>query len=173
MAKKKDLIKQEKQRKKELKDSLEFEQSTKSTIITLIVVVVVFVLFYFITDIILNKSRKLNYVEPKEKEVNIQYQELLYTQVFDKAGEYYVLFYDFKGPDASYYNQIVTDNTKKIYTVDLGNPFNKEIVSKETNKNARQSKDLRVKEATLMKIRDGRNVFYFEGSLLYIKDNIK
>lgn len=173
MAKKKEILKQEKKRKKELRESIEMEQSTKSTVITLLVVVVVFLLFYFLTDLILNKARKLNYKEPEIKEAKIQYQEILYSQVFDQLGEYYVLFYDFNGSDAPFYNQIVKDDSKKIYTVDLGNFFNKEIVSDKTNKNAQQSKDLRVKEATLMKINNGKNVFYFEGSLLYIQDNIK
>lgn len=173
MAKKKELLKEEKKRKQELKSSIEFEQSTKSTIITLVVVVVIFILFYFLTSIILEKSRKLNYKKPEVKEVNINYQELLYSQVFDQLGEYYVLFYDFKGNDAPYYNQLIKDESKKIYTVDLGNFFNKSIVSEQTNKNAQRSKDLKVKEATLMKINNGKNVFYFEGSLLYIADNIK
>ena len=173
MAKKKELLKQEKKRKKELVDSIEFDQSTKSTIITLVVVVVIFILFYFLTDFILTKSRKLKYKAPEVKEAQIGYQELLYSQVFNQLGEYYVLFYDFKGNDAPYYNEIVKDKTKKIYTVDLGNFFNKEIVSDKTNKNVQQPKDLKVKEATLMKVNNGKNVFYFEGSLLYIKDNLK
>lgn len=173
MVKKKEILKQEKQRKQELKSSIEFEQSTKNTIITLLIVVAIFILFYFLTDLILTKSRKLNYKKPEVKEATIQYQELLYSQVFDQLGEYYVLFYDFKGNDAPFYNQIIKDERHKIYTVDLGSPFNKEIVSKTTNKNAQQSKDLKVKEATLMKINNGKNVFYFEGSLLYIQDNIK
>lgn len=173
MAKKKELKKEEEKRKKELKSSIEFEQSTKSTIITLVIVVVVFVLFYFLTDFILEKSRKLNYKEPKKEEAVIQYKELLYSQVFKQLGEYYVLFYDFKGEDAPYYNEIVKDETKKIYTVDLGNAFNKAIVSETTNKNAQRYLDLKVKDATLIKINNGKNVFYFEGSLLYIKENIK
>lgn len=174
MAKKKQIKKEEEKRKKELKQTLDFDQSIKSTIITLVIVVVVFILLYFVTDYILNKSRKLNYKEPTASNVEIQYTEILTSQVFkQKDIEYYVLFYDFKGNHKSYYDQIVTDTTKKIYTINIGSPFNKGIVSEETNKSVQRYEDLKVKEATLIKINNGKNVFYFEGSLLYIKDNIK
>lgn len=173
MAKKKEMKKLEEKRKKELKSTVEFEQSTKNTVITLLIVVVVFVLFYFLTDFILEKSRKLNYKEKEKVEAKIQYKEILYSQVFNQPGEYYVLFYDFNAEDAAYYNEISNDTTKKIYTVDLGNEFNKPIVSDVTNTNVQRYEDLKVKEATLLKINNGKNVFYFEGSLLYIKDNMK
>jgi hypothetical protein len=174
MAKKKQIKKEEEKRKKELRQTLDSDQSVKNTIITLVIVVIVFVLFYFITDFILNKSRKLNYKEPTASTVEIQYSEILASQVFkQKETEYYVLFYDFKGNHKSYYDQIATDTTKKIYKVNIGSPFNKGIVSEKTNKSVQRYEDLKVKEATLIKINNGKNVFYFEGSLLYIKDNIK
>ncbi len=174
MKKKKEIKKEEDRRKKELRESVEIEQSTKKTILTLLLVVAIFIMFYYITDLILNKSRKLNYKEPENKEAVIQYKELLANQVFkQKDIEYFVIFYDFKGNHAEYYNEIAKDTTKKIYTVDLSNPFNKYIVSEETNKFAQKAEDLKVKEATLIKIKNGKNVFYFEGSLLYIKENMK
>lgn len=174
MKKKKQIKKEEDKRKKELRQSIEVEQSTKGTILTLLVVAVVFVLFYFATELILEKSRKLNYKKPEIKEATIQYEEILSNQVFkQKESEYYVLFYDFNGNHADYYNQIAKDETKKIYTVDLGNLFNKDIVSEETNDKVQKAEDLKVKEATLLKVKNGKNVFYFEGSLLYIKENIK
>jgi hypothetical protein len=174
MAKKKQIKKEEEKRKKELRQIIDDDQSVRNTIITLVIVVVVFILFYFVTDYILNRSRKLNYKEPVASKVEIQYSEILASQVFkQKDIEYYVLFYDFEGNHKSYYNQIVADETKKIYKVNIGDPFNKNIVSEETNKNVQRYEDLKVKEATLIKINNGKNVFYFEGSLLYIKDNIK
>ena len=174
MKTKKQLKKEEDKRKKELKKSLEYNQSIINTIITLVIVVVIFVGFYLLTDYILNKSRKLNYKEPEEKEATIQYKEILASQVFDQNDEeYYVLFYNFDGNDAAYYNQIVSTTELKLYTVNINNPFNKNIVSEKTNKNAQNFNDLRVKEATIIKINNGKNVFYFEGNLLYIKENLK
>ncbi len=174
MKKKKQLKKEEEKRKKELRQSVEVEQSVKKTILTLIIVILIFVLFYFITNIILEKSRKLNYKEPTKEEATIQYKDILASQVFkQKDSEYYVLFYDYSGSHAEYYNEIVNDETKKIYTVDLGNFFNKNIISEETNNNVQKHEDLKVKEATLIKIKDGKNIFYYEGSLLHIKEQIK
>lgn len=172
--KRKEIKKEEERKKRELRESVEIEQSTKKTILTLVLVVIVFLMFYYLTDFILNKSRKLNYKEPETVEATIQYKEILANQVFkQKDVEYFVIFYDFKGSHAEYYKQIASDETKKIYTVDLGNPFNKYIVSEETNKSVQKYEDLKVKEATLIKVRNGKNIFYFEGTLLYIKENMK
>ncbi len=174
MKTKKQIKKEEDKRKKDLRKSLEYNQSIKNTIITLVIVVLFFVGFYLLTNYILNKSRKLNYKEPENKEATIQYKEILASQVFKQNDEeYYVLFYDFDGNDAAYYNQIVSTTELKLYTVNINNPFNKKILSKTTNKDAQRFEDLKVKEATLIKINKGKNIYYFEGNLLYIKENLK
>ncbi len=122
----------------------------------------------------MNKSRKLNYKEPEKIEATIQYKEILSSQVFkQKENEYYVLFYDFEGNDAAYYNEIPKNSKKTVYTINMRDPFNKGIESDNANKNVQRFEDLKVKEATLIKIQNGKNVFYYEGKLLYIKDNIK
>ncbi len=156
----------------------EYTQSTKSIIITLVVVVVVFLLFYFITVMINNSNRKLNTKEPTEEEVSIQYYEILGDDTFVMSPhEYYVLFYDFEGPEAVYYdylfNQYAGVENQYIYKVDLSKGFNKKFIAEdETNKKAKKAGDLKVKEATLIKIRKGKNVDYIEGSSQVIANEL-
>lgn len=159
--------KQRRSSKQKVED--EYTQSTKSIIITLLVVLGVFLLFYLITVLINNNNRKLNTKEPEEVETEIQYFEILGDSTFTMSPEeYYVLFYDFDGPEAVYYdylfNQYAGIENQYIYKVDLGNGFNKKFVSEETNKKAKKAGDLKVKDATLIKIRKGKNVEYVEGS---------
>lgn len=147
----------------------EYSQSTKSMLITLGVVLVVFGLFYLMTVVINNKNRKLNIKDPVLEEATIQYSEILGDDTFVMGqNEYYVLFYDFDSPEAAYYdylfNQYANGEDQYIYKVDLGSGFNKKYVSEETNKKAKKAGDLKVKEATLIKIKKGKNVEYTEGS---------
>lgn len=148
----------------------EYTQSTKTIIITLVVVLVVFLLFYLITVLINNNERKLNTKEPEKVEAEIGYVEILGDDTFTMIpDEYYVLFYDFEGPEAVYYDYLVNQYLQKeneyIYKVDLGNGFNKKFVSEDkTNKKAKKAGDLKVKDGTLIKIRKGKNVEYIEGT---------
>jgi len=147
----------------------EYSQSTKSIIITLVVVLGVFLIFYLMTVLINNNDRRLNTKEPEEVETEIGYTEILGDDTFTMSpNEYYVLFYDFEGPEAVYYdylfNQYLGVENQYIYKVDLNKGFNKKFVSDKTNKKAKKASDLKVKDATLIKIIDGKNVEYIDGS---------
>ena len=155
----------------------EYTQSTKSIIITLVVVLVVFALFYVLTLFINDSSRKLNTKEPEVKEPEIGYLEILGDNTFTMSPhEYYVLFYDFEGPEAVYYDYLVDKYVAKenqyIYKVDLGNGFNTKFIAEKTNKKAKKAGDLKVKDATLIKIRKGKNVEYLEGSSQVIAEKL-
>ena len=155
----------------------EYTQSTKSIIITLVVVLVVFALFYVLTLFINDSSRKLNTKEPEAVEPEIQYLEILGDSTFKMSpNEYYVLFYDFEGPEAVYYDYLVDKYAAKenqyIYKVDLGNGFNTKFIAEKTNKKAKKAGDLKVKDATLIKIRKGKNVEYLEGSSQVIAEKL-
>ena len=157
-------------RKMKQKQVDEYTQSTKSVIITLSVVLGVFLIFYLITVLVNNNDRKLNTKETEEVETEIGYVEILGDSTFTMTpDEYYVLFYDFEGPEAVYYDYLVNQYSAKenqyIYKVDLGNGFNKKFVAEDkTNKKAKKAGDLKVKDATLIKIEKGKNVDYVEGS---------
>lgn len=173
MVKKKELKKREIERKRALKEELEFDNPAKGIIPTIIVVTIVFIAFYFITNLILKNMNKFNYVN-SSKEVVIQYNEILAGSTFNmKDSEYYVLFYNFDGEYASYYDLIVSSSDKKIYKVNLSNGFNKPYVSENTNKKVSKASDLKVKDCTLIKIKNGKNVLYFEGQYEEIKDKLK
>lgn len=157
-------------RKMKQKQADEYTQSTKSIIITLFVVLGIFLLFYLLTLFINNKDRKLNTKEPEKVETAIKYDEILGDNTFVMSPhEYYVLFYDFEGPEAVYYdylfNQYAGIENQYIYRVDLNKGFNKKFISNDkTNKKAKKASDLKIKDATLIKIREGKNVEYIEGS---------
>lgn len=174
MASKKIVKRKEKERINELKNSLEYVQTTSSIIFNVGCVIGVFIVFYIITTLITNSSKGLNEKVAENVPAEIQYEEILAGETFNKSEtEYYVLFFDFDGEQASYYNTIISTSSKTIYKVDLGNTFNKQYASEETNKNAQTASELKVKEATLIQIKNNRNVSYTEGKLLEIKTNIK
>ena len=157
-------------RKMKQKQEDEYVQSTKSIIITLFVVLVVFLVFYLITVLINNNERRLNTKEKEESEVSIQYIEILGDDTFTMSPEeYYVLFYDSEGPEAVYYDYLVSQysslENRYIYKVDLNKGFNKKFITEDkSNKKAKKAGDLKVKDATLIRINDGKNVEYIEGS---------
>jgi len=152
----------------------EYTTSIKTTLIVLGVVVLVFLLFYFITLAINDKNRKLNTKEEEKNPAEIQYSEILGDDTFVMTpDEYYVLFYDFDSPNAVYYdylcNQYSSVKGQYIYKVDLGNGFNKKfIATNKTKKKAKKAGDLKVKEATLLKVVKGKNKGYIEGTTLEI-----
>lgn len=167
--------KQRRMQKKKVED--EYTQSTKSIIITLVVVLVVFALFYVLTLFINDSTRKLNTKEPEVKEPEIQYLEILGDSTFKMSPhEYYVLFYDFEGPEAVYFDYMVSKyagvENQYIYKVDLGKGFNTKFIAEKTNKKAKKAGDLKVKDATLIKIRKGKNVEYTEGSSQVIAEKL-
>ncbi len=156
----------------------DFTQSTKSTIITISVVLVIILLFYLLTVAINNKNRKLKTTEKEKTEATIQYKEILAESTFVMfPHEYYVMFYDFDGPEAVYLDYLVdtyaSQENKYIYKVDLGNKFNQKFVSEETNKNASKASELKVKDVTLIKIQEGKNVSYVEGNAQVMGNSLK
>lgn len=156
----------------------EYTQNVKSIIITLVVVLAVFGLFYLVTVLVSNNKRKLNTTKPAVTEAVIQYNEILAESTFVMTPEeYYVLFYDFDGPNAVYYDYTFSkysgEKGNYIYKVDLGSGFNSSIVSDKTNSKASKAGELKVKDATLIKISKGKNVKYIEGDLLTISAELK
>ena len=169
-----------KQRRKMKQKSTEYEYTTsiKNTLIVLGVVVLIFLLFYFITVAINEKTRKLNTKEEEKIPAEIQYYEILGDDTFKMTPEeYYVLFYDFDSPNSVYYDylfdQYAAVEGQYIYKVNLGNGFNKKFIATEdTNKKAKKAGDLKVKEATLIKIVKGKNKKYIEGSTQEISTEV-
>ncbi|HOO68139.1 MAG TPA: hypothetical protein PLC53_02090 [Bacilli bacterium] len=170
-----------KQRRKNKNNSYyneDYFQSKKKIIITLAVVLFIFGMFYLVTTLVNNSKRALNTTEPEETEVTIQYEEILGDFTFVMPpDEYYVLFYDFNGPSATYYSYIVLNyadiDGNYIYKVDLSNGFNTKFISDTPNSDAQEAGKLQVVDATLIKIKNGKNVSYTEVNIQTIANALE
>ena len=161
---------------KQVKDE-EYTQSMKSMIITLGVVLGVFLIFYLLTVAIGNKNRGLNTKEPEKEEAKIQYYEILGDSTFVmKPEEYYVMFYDFDDPEASYLDFLFTQyagvEDHYMYKVDLGKKFNAKYISDKSNSKATKASELKIKGTTLIKIKNGKIVEYTEGAAQVIANKL-
>lgn len=164
-------------RKNKEKYNDEYTENTKGTLITLGIVILVCGLFYLITVLISNSNKGLDTKEPSKETASIQYYEILGNDTFVMSSdEYYVLFYDFDDPSSVYYeylfNQYGGVEGQYIYKVDLGKKFNTKFISDETNSNAQKASELKVKNATLIKIKNGKNVSYIEGDSQVIANEL-
>ena len=139
---------------------------SKKMIIILVSVVAVLGLFYFIAGIITG-SIDLNKNEPAE----IQYSEILAGSTFKQEDEeYVVLYYNFTKEDASEYTDLVStytssDNSVSIYTVDLSRKFNSSYIRNDeevANTNPKAAKELKIKDPTLIRIKDKQVIKYIE-----------
>lgn len=132
-------------------DTAEISKAIKITIGVLIFFLVVYLLTGILTgDIKLKKD--------KEKTTTIQYTEILAEMTFkQKESEYYVLYYDFDNEnDTTLLEAIDSTLSEKLttYKVDLSKKFNSSYVSDSVNKKATTSSELKIKNPTLIKIKD-------------------
>ncbi len=112
--------------------------------------------------IILKNKLSENNVE--ETEVEIQYEEILAGQTFNRNNsEYYVIYATSDSPFYEIYKNYMMTSDKKIYIVDLNNQLNNKYISDEVNTQAQAVNELKVKDNTLIKIVDGKNTECVEG----------
>lgn len=130
----------------------------------IVIVIAIFAIMYLITILILKNSSS-DYKE-RDIETSIQYSEILAGTSFQKKDkEYLVLFYD-SDKDAKYMDDVsnyqAKDNHLPIYYVDLNNKMNKSVVSEESNKDAKNASELKVKSPTLIKFVDNEISEYID-----------
>ena len=107
----------------------------------------------------------------EEKEVEIQNDVILAGTTFNRSEQdYYVLFYDFDGVNNKECSTIFTiyKNNKydgiKMFTVDLGDKMNsKVVVTDRTLVNTNDAASLKVMDATLVKVSNGKVVETYAG----------
>ncbi len=140
----------------------------------LILVLVLFGFIYFLT-MILTGEFKFGGEKKPSSEVNIQYTEILGGEIFNmKEDSYYVMFYDYSSDDANLFATIISQYNKKstsikLYQVNMGSPLNQRYVDLENSSlYIDHASKLKVKDATLLKIENGKVVNALEG-----KDAIK
>ena len=64
------------------------------------------------------------------------------------------------------YILIEDEDVLPIFIVDLSNKFNEDIIvskDEETNPNAQKYAELKVSNPTLIRVKDGKNIKYYEG----------
>lgn len=141
-----------------------------SKIIKIIAAIVVcFAIVYFATSYITGR------MSGKEEtgEVEIQKEEILISETFEKADkEYMVVYYDYEDDvNADLYAMLIQNyNNKKkdipIYKVDLGtNLSNNYVAQAEEKSNTKPTalSNLKIKGATVIRIKDKKVVKYVEG----------
>lgn len=134
------------------------------------IVVLALVSFYFIFAIY-NGEISFGKKDDEEEEVTIQNIKILAGSTFNRIdSEYYVLFYDFEGNNAlnclaiyNLYNQ--KEEHLKMYVVDLNNAFNKTYVVDSIDLvNVNSASELKVMDASLIKVKDGKAEFVISGN---------
>ena len=131
------------------------------------------VLSYLMSVALTNRQFEREREERKRLRENpishIQYDEILAGSIFNAGSkDYYVLIYDFDGVDNDWADIIVrfyrnSEDSKPLYTVNLGNHFNQHVIGDTSNSNARNASELSITGTTLINIKDGRIIYYIEG----------
>lgn len=130
------------------------------------VLVVIFVIFYGITLLVTKKDE--NYT-PEKEEVEIQYQEILASQILNQSSDSYYVMITFEEdaylPLYDNYFDIYAqkESTIKKYNVNINNGFNINYISDVSNLETNIVHELKFKHSTLLKIKNQAIVSYFEG----------
>lgn len=170
MNNRKQILKNMKKNKKE-KNKVEDENYINRFITYLFIFLLLLIVGYLFIGIFVNKtiSFKKNKDKEEKEEVQIDNSTILAGEIFDqKEEEYYVLVYNpsdeqsiIKPWKGLYEGK--TDSLK-VYVVDSTEKLNGNfIVDKDSNKNASSYEDLKIKEPTLIKIRNNSISEYTEG----------
>ena len=159
----KQVLKNMKKNKKNAK-VIEEDNLVSRFIFTIGIVLVVLIAGYlfigtFVTKTLFNKTKE------EKQEVTIDNNTILAGQIFDqKDAEYYVLIYDVDDEKSSLGKWKGLKSSDKIYVVDSGEKLNnKFIVEKDSNKNPTGYSDLKIKNPTLIKVKDKKVIEYTEG----------
>ena len=136
-------------------------------------VLLFFAMFYLGYAIV---SGELTFGKKAKEETVIQDNEILAGTTFKRdRDEYMVLFFDMENRNEMMYGTIYENynGNIKLYISDTSMAVNAPYVAKEesSNKNPKTAKDLKIKGATLIKIKNGTVEKYLEG-LTEIKEYI-
>ena len=170
----------EARKNKKIGDDFIPEKTTKSEVNRLIgisfVVILIFVILYFVIGIFITKEIKLPRSEKQEQSnITIDPTNIIAKSTFNQKEEiYYVYFYDFKNEDKTIADIIKNKLVdSKIYKVDTADIVNKNfVVENDSNKNAKNIDELKVKENTIIKITNNQVEGYYEG-IEEIENNLK
>lgn len=128
----------------------------KKLIFIIAIVAVISIAFYLIAVVVSNKKNQLKYKEINEK-AQIEYDEILGSDIFTRGGEYYVLVLKKDNDFEALFKNYITAYKKKenhlmVYQVNLGNVFNRRYLGEE---NHLEPENFMVNDNVLLKIKDG------------------
>ena len=132
----------------------------------------VVVLIVFGATILMNKLGVFDegYTKPERGEIIISYEDATVGTIFNRPDtEYYVVFDDFTENPNQYLTSILfrysnEEETLPIYKVDISNGFNTKYAGEQGNPSAQKVEDIKINGVTLIKIVNGKNVKYIEGT---------
>lgn len=132
----------------------------------------VVVLIVFGATILMNKLGVFDegYTKPERGEIIISYEDATVGTIFNRPdAEYYVIFDDFTENPNQYLTSILfrysnEEETLPIYKVDMSNGFNTKYAGEQGNPSAQKVEDIKINGVTLIKIVNGKNVKYIEGT---------
>lgn len=135
-------------------------------LIVLSVIIVLVLGFYFISKFfILDQNLFENTYIPG----TVNSERIVVGTLFNRPEkEYYVIAYDEDAKDAVYYSSLSAsykgEKALKVYHLDLGNVLNKSYYIKEgeSNKKATKPSEIKLKDLTLIKIKEGKIEKYLE-----------
>ena len=140
--------------------------------IKIAIVVAIVVALVFGATMLMNKLGVFDegYTKPEKGEIIISYEDATVGTIFNRPdAEYYVIFDDFTENPNQYLTSILfrysnEEETLPIYKVDMSNGFNTKYAGEQGNPSAQKVEDIKINGVTLIKIVNGKNVKYIEGT---------
>lgn len=157
--------------KKEIKFEQEpiSETNEMQKLIKIILIVIVFFLVFYGGAVLITKNREQKPNSNNTNPTTIQYDEIILSQLLKKTpSEYYVLAISKEDGNAGLYDLYLTtykrkENALKVYKANIDHPFNKPFIAQQSNFTLNSITDLKLKEVTLFKIKDGTIEQAYEG----------
>lgn len=166
--------KQAKKEGKSLKPEIEKEENQikKLILITLLLIFIIGAI-YLLSALFITKELDWFDKSNAETEPALVSNTILASETFkQKEEEYYVYFYDYTDEDSEISSIIGSKlSSSKIYKVDTSSTLNKNYVSEESNKLAKNLNELKIKAPTVIKVTGETISAYYEGE--EIKNNLK
>ena len=145
----------------------------KQLLVITIVLIVIIGLIYLISAIFITKE--LDWFDKNDGTTTqtLATNTILAAEIFkQQEEEYYVYFYDYNDEDTDITTHITSKlSASKVYKVDTSNGLNNKYVSEESNKNAKNIDELKVKAPTLIKVTGETISVYYEGEEIKNKLN--
>lgn len=163
------MVKKEKTKKIKKESYRNEEQEEIIRFVKILLVVLVFIVgIYCFTKFVVKKDKA------EDKEVtagSVNYSKIILGSLLNQAyDEYYVFAYHGNANNAIYYGVLIDkymslENAKKVYWADLDNSLNEKYIAGEeenSNPKAKKVSELKLKDYTLIKVKNGKIEKYIE-----------